>query len=62
MCPCTPSLNDRKKNITSLKPRVSWNATNANTCAQGEVSLGEPHLTIYIANGLGRGKVGVGGV
>lgn len=61
-CPHTPDLLDRKRNITSRKLRGSWNATNADTCAQGEVSLGGPRLTIYTANGWRRGKARVGGM
>lgn len=61
-CPHTPGLLDRKRNITSRKQRGSWNATNADTCALGEVSLRGPCPTIYIANGLRKGKVGDGGM
>lgn len=62
MCPHTPGLLYRKRNITSRKLRGCWNATNADTCAQGEVSLGGPRLTIYTANGSRRDKAGLGGM
>lgn len=52
--PHTPGLLDRERNITSRKPRVSWNATSADTCARGEVSLGDSFEPLYTANGLRR--------
>ncbi|KAF6078599.1 MARVEL domain containing 3 [Phyllostomus discolor] len=36
-CPRTPGLDERKWNTTSRRPKGSWNATNADTCARGEV-------------------------
>jgi hypothetical protein len=40
-CPRTPGLDERKRNITSQRLKGSWSATNADTCALGEVRLCE---------------------
>ncbi|PNI31855.1 MARVELD3 isoform 3 [Pan troglodytes] len=37
ICPRPPGLDERRWNITSQRQKDSWNATNANTCALGEV-------------------------
>lgn len=45
--PQTPGLDERKWNTPIQRPKDSWNATNADTCALGEVSHFGGSLAIY---------------